>query len=500
MRKGKIAKNTFASLFLQICTVICGFIVPKLILSSYGSAVNGLVNSITQFLSFIALMDLGVGAVVISALYKPLADNNQNQIDRIVTSSDKFFRVIGRILFCYVIVLIVIYPFLVKKDFGFVYTATLIAAISISSFSQFYFGMTDRLLLTADQRGYIQYNAQTITLILNTLACVVLIKIGCSIHIVKLTTSLIYLVRPIFLRAYINHNYCLNRRVKYEVEPIKQKWNGIAQHISAVVLNDTDTVVLTALSTLSAVSIYSVYNLVVSGLKKLFESSTNGVEAALGQAWAKKEYSECNRLFSFAEWLIHTSVTYVFTCTVLLIVPFVEIYTKGINDAEYVQPLFAILIVLAHTMHCYRLPYHIMVKAAGRYKETQKCYYVAALLNLVVSILAVKKWGLIGVAIGTLIAMIYQTIWMVIYNSKYLINETGKRFIKQMLINLLLFFGCYTTLPLFISLKSISLSSWIVMAIEVAVIVAAIEIFVNIIFYKDFVEVFFDKLRKENRK
>lgn len=500
MRKGKIAKNTFASLFLQICTVICGFIVPKLILSSYGSAVNGLVNSITQFLSFIALMDLGVGAVVISALYKPLADNNQNQIDRIVTSSDKFFRVIGRILFCYVIILIVIYPFLVKKDFGFVYTATLIAAISISSFSQFYFGMTDRLLLTADQRGYIQYNAQTITLILNTLACVVLIKIGCSIHIVKLTTSLIYLARPIFLRAYINHNYCLNRRVKYEVEPIKQKWNGIAQHISAVVLNDTDTVVLTALSTLSAVSIYSVYNLVVSGLKKLFESSTNGVEAALGQAWAKKEYSECNRLFSFAEWLIHTSVTYVFTCTVLLIVPFVEIYTKGINDAEYVQPLFAILIVLAHTMHCYRLPYHIMVKAVGRYKETQKCYYVAALLNLVVSILAVKKWGLIGVAIGTLIAMIYQTIWMVIYNSKYLINKTGKRFIKQMLINLLLFFGCYTTLPLFISLKSISLSSWIVMAIEVAVIVAAIEIFVNIIFYKDFVEVFFDKLRKENRK
>lgn len=49
MGKGKIAKNTFASLFLQICTVICGFVVPKLILSHYGSAVNGLVNSITQF-------------------------------------------------------------------------------------------------------------------------------------------------------------------------------------------------------------------------------------------------------------------------------------------------------------------------------------------------------------------------------------------------------------------------------------------------------------------
>lgn len=324
----------------------------------------------------------------------------------------------------------------------------------------------------------------------------VLIKIGCSIHIVKLATSLIYLARPIVLRAYINHNYRLNRRTKYEEEPIKQKWNGIAQHISAVVLNDTDTVVLTALLTLSAVSIYSIYNLVVSGLKKLFESSTNGIEAALGEAWAKKEYGKCKRLFLSAEWFIHTLVTYVFTCTAILIVPFVKVYTKGINDAEYAQPLFAILIVLAHTMHCYRLPYHIMVKAAGRYKETQSCYYVAAFLNLAISILAVKKWGLIGVAIGTLIAMIYQTIWMVIYNSKYLINETGKRFVKQMMINLLLFLGCYATLPLFISLKSISFSGWIMMAIEVALLVAIIEIIVNIIFYRDFAGVFFNKLRK----
>ena len=221
------------------------------------------------------------------------------------------------------------------------------------------------------------------------------------------------------------------------------------------------------------------------------------MEAALGEAWAKKEYGECNRLFSFAEWFIHTSVTYVFTCTALLIVPFIEVYTKGINDAVYAQPLFAVLIVLAHTMHCYRLPYHIMVKAAGHYKETQKCYYVAAFLNLAVSILAVKRWGLIGVAIGTLVAMIYQTIWMVIYNSKHLISGTEKRFVKQMLINLLIFFGCHTAMPLFVSMKNVSISGWIIMAIEVALCVAAVELFVNVIFYRDFAKVTFNKLRKE---
>lgn len=496
MENKKIAKNTLSSLLLQVCSVLCGFIVPKLILSSYGSDVNGLVNSITQFLSFIALMDLGVGAVVISALYKPLAERNRLQIDRIVTSSDKFFRAIGRILLGYVVVLIVVYPLLVKDDFGFVYSATLIAAISISSFSQFYFGMTDRLLLTADQRGYVQYNAQTITLILNTVACAVLIKAGCSIHFVKLTTSLIYLARPVFLRVYINHTYSLNREANYDGEPIKQKWNGIAQHVSAVVLNDTDTVVLTVLSTLSAVSIYSVYNLVVSGLKKLFESATNGVEAALGEAWAKNDSNRCYRLFSFVEWGLHTSITYVFTCTALLIVPFVEVYTKGVNDANYAQPLFALLIVLAHTMHCYRLPYHIMVKATGRYKETQKCYYIAAAMNLGVSIIFVRKWGLIGVAIGTLVAMLYQTVWMALYNSRNLIKGTRIRFAKQMTVDLMLFFGCYFVLPRFVIMKDISVLGWVVMAMKIAGLVAVIVVLINMLFYRNYTRTILKKLGK----
>ena len=40
---------------------------------AYGSDVNGLVSSITQFLGYIALVEGGVGGVIRAALYKPLA-------------------------------------------------------------------------------------------------------------------------------------------------------------------------------------------------------------------------------------------------------------------------------------------------------------------------------------------------------------------------------------------------------------------------------------------
>ena len=99
---------------------------------------------------------------------------------------------------------------------------------------------------------------------------------------VKLTTSLIYVARPLILRMYVNRHYDINRNIEYDEEPIKQKWNGVSQHIAAVVLDSTDTIVLTMFATLADVSIYGVYNLVVHGVKQLFMSLTNGIQSLLG--------------------------------------------------------------------------------------------------------------------------------------------------------------------------------------------------------------------------
>ena len=74
MRGRLLAKNTIASLIAQITAIVCGFILPRFFLEYYGSDVNGLINSITQFLGIISFLELGVGAVVQSSLYKPLAE------------------------------------------------------------------------------------------------------------------------------------------------------------------------------------------------------------------------------------------------------------------------------------------------------------------------------------------------------------------------------------------------------------------------------------------
>lgn len=465
MRKKLLAKNTVASLLSQITALVCGFILPRLFLEYFGSEVNGLVNSITQFLGVISFLELGVGAVVQSSLYKPLAEGDKQQVSRVMVSADRFFRRLAQILLGYVLLLVTVYPLIANQSFGYLYTATLIAAISISSFSQYYFGIVNSLLLNADQRGYIQYNAQTITVVLNTVVCVFMIKLGGSVQLVKLTTSLIYLARPLALRIYVNRRYQIDWKIQYDGEPIQQKWNGVAQHIAAVVLDGTDTIVLTLLSTLSNVSIYSVYFMVIKGVKTLFLSMTNGIQSLLGELWARQELEELRKTFGWTEWCIHTGTTFVFSCTAALIVPFVRVYTAGINDANYIQPAFAILLTLANAMHCLRLPYNIMVLAAGHYKQTQKNYIVAATINIVLSVLTVKAWGLIGVAIGTFAAMAYQTVWLAIYDSKHFVSWPMKSVIKQFAVD-----GITAVFIVVISgiltMHSVTYLSWIMLALS----------------------------------
>ena len=495
MKNNILFYNSISPLIYQVITVICGFILPRLILSNFGTEINGLVNSISQFLGVISFLELGVGAVVQSSLYKPLADNDNINVSKVIASADKFFRKLGYILAIYVIVMLFYYPYLVKQSFGFVFTATLILAISIRSFAQYFFGIVNRLLLMADQKAYIQYVAQTLAIIINTVACYSLIMLDCSVQIVYGMTSLIFFLQPYVIHLYIKEYYALDREIHYDVEPIKQKWNGVAQHIAAVILTGSDTVVLTIFSNLVNVSIYTIYFLPMSGARLVIMSMISGIEALIGNLWAKQDLAELRKVFAWTEWSIHTGTTLIFTLTAILIVPFVQVYTHGVNDANYIQPLFGVLLVAANSGHCLRLPYNIMILAAGHYKQTQHNYIIAAVMNIAISIVCVMQFGLIGVALGALAAMVYQTVWMAWYNSKNFIQWPMKNFFKQIGVDAVSAVGIFA-IGSYFSLSAVGYLSWVILAMKVTACGIFVALLINYVFYKRFMLEITDKLMK----
>jgi hypothetical protein len=478
--------NTLMSFALQVTTVICGFIVPWLILQNYGSDVNGVVSSINQFLQVIALLELGVGAVIQTAFYKPLAYKDNESISAIYKSGSKFFRKIALILTVYVIVLIAIYPLMVANSFDNLYTVTLIAAMSISYFAQYYFGILDRLLLVADQKGYVQYIAQIITLVLNTVACAVFIYLGASIQIVKLVTSLLFLLRPFVLHVYVKRHYEIDNSVIYEKEPIEQKWNGVAQHLSSLVIDYSSIIILTVLSTLSNVSIFAVYNLIVFGLRQLIVSLTEGMRAYMGELWVTDSIDSLIEKFASYEWALHTVSTGAFSCAFALAIPFVEVYTSGVIDVDYNQPVFSALLILSGLLYCYRLPYNTLVLIAGHYKQTQWNYIVSAFVSLFVSSICASLIGLPGVCIGLIISMIFQLGYLIRYQRAHILGWPLKKVMKQFGIDTVTIAAFICTAMFVNSAIPFSIDSfviWVLIAFVDVLIWLVIALIVNGVFY-----------------
>ena len=501
-RKQKLFANSITSLVYQVISLVCGFILPRLFLQHFGSGVNGLVTSITQFLGLIYLCDLGVGAVVQSTLYEPLSHNDMNEVSKIVISAEKFFKNVARLLIVYTILLVFLYPLIHKDEFDYLYTASLIIVISISTFAQYYFGMTYRQLLNADQLGFIVFSIQSIVLILNTIICCVLMEFNASIQFIKLISSLLFVLQPLMFSLVARHKYTLDKTIVLTEEPIKQKWNGFAQNIASVVLANTDVFVLTIMSSLQNVSIYGVYHMIVAGVKQIIISMSNGMLAMLGNMLALGENDKLNKTFDMFEWVIHTVVTIAFSITALLIIPFVRIYTKGINDAEYIVPLFAGLITLAEASYCLRLPYNMVVMAACHYKQTQWSAIIEALINVLVSVILVHQYGLIGVALGTLIAMLYRTIYFAIYLHNNILKRKLTHFVKHVVIDLLsvavLFFIVEIANPFYI-MNDESYLSWMFLAVKIALTCVIVVGLINLLTYKNFVIQIFKRRNKKKK-
>lgn len=421
MRSRKALINTIFSLLEEAVSFICGFILPRLILTSFGSKFNGLTTSITQFLACAVLLRSGIGGATRAALYKPLAEDDQQEFNAIVRATDIYMKKIGAILGASIIIFASIYPFLVRTEFGWFFTFSLFLIIGASTFAESFFGITYLIVLQADQRLWVSSFLKIICHILNTTLGVILIKAGASIHMVKLGSAVVYVVYPVAMGAYVQKKYKIDKKVQPDYKAISQRWDAFWHQVSVFVMNNTDVMILTFFSNMLEVSVYSVYHMVTNGLRRLAYAFSNGLEAPFGNMIAKKEFKTLKENFSVTENIIYGICTIIYTCAAVLILSFVKLYTKNVNDVNYIRPIFAYLTILAGFFSGIRMPYQLVVQAAGHYKQTKIFAIIEPIINIIISIVFVIKYGLVGVAVGSLVAIIFRTIQYSYYMSRHIV-------------------------------------------------------------------------------
>lgn len=423
MEKKLILKNICSSIMLQIVNIISGFILPRIILDTFGSEVNGLVSSLNQFLGYISLFEGGITGVVTASMYEPIVKQDQYRISQTIKTADLFFRKIAIIFLIYTVILSIIYPFMVDTDFSFVYICSLTWILCISLFVQYFFSLSMKVLLIADKKIYIVCITQIVIVLLNTLLTVMIARTCSSIHLIRLCSSCLYILQPVVFNYNIKKSFCINRSVETNQKMIAQRWNGFGINMAAFIHNNTDIVVLTLLASLKDVSVYSVYFLVVAGLKSLIISVSNSMAPNIGQVFAGGNYEILRNSFRKYEFTVLYLTYITFTVGGLCITPFVQLYTSSIHDADYNHPLFGWIIVAAEMVFCIREPYVTIAYAANRFKDFTKIAYLEAILNIVLSVMLVMSFGIVGVAVGTLISMGYRTVMQIKYLHWHILHK-----------------------------------------------------------------------------
>lgn len=197
MRNKATLINMISGLILQTFTILSGFILPKIILTCFGSEVNGLVSSLNQFLSYISLVEGGITGVVMANLYKPIVEKDEQKISAVMVTANRFFKKIGILFVAYSVGYQSFIRFFFKTEFNFAYVCSLTLILSITVLVQYMFSITLKTLLDADKRVYVVNFTQTLIVICNVIFAQISVWVYPSIHILKLISGILFILQPV---------------------------------------------------------------------------------------------------------------------------------------------------------------------------------------------------------------------------------------------------------------------------------------------------------------
>jgi len=439
--KGRNARiNAFLGFFNQFVILALGLVIPRLVLVNYGSEVNGLLTTVTQIFTYVALLEAGIGNASINAFYKPIVAQDKDGICDVFSATQKYFRKVTLLYALCVIVISFGYPLVVASELNYATIFWVIFFQGMSGVVTFYFSAAYRQLLTADGKYYIISTIHLIIYILSSASKIILMSYGVDIVFLQVLNFIITCIQILMFVWVMRKRYGYLKKVSSPNMAALSERNAFVVHeVSSTIFSSTDALVLSTFCSLKVTSVYTVYNMVFTSLSSLINSVNNGLNYILGHVYAKNDSKKYEVAHDTYESIYMMSVFAVFTVAYVLILPFVSLYTAGVVDIQYVDEFLPILFVGIQLLSCSRAVASRLITISGHAKATQGRSIIEACINLVASLILVNLIGIYGVLLGTIIALLYRSNDIIIYANKKILKRSPYCTYKKMLVYLSIF-------------------------------------------------------------
>lgn len=485
MKKSKLLKNVIISFGGQFIAIVLGLIVPRYFILSYGSDVNGFLSTIIQIFTYMALLEAGIGQAARNLLFKPFQKNDKDEISEIASIALIYYR---RFTFVYgvgVVLLALLLPLVLKTN---VDSATIILIVLFEGFAgviSFYFIETPSIILGVDGKNYINNAINLINRIVVYLVKIFMAVNGFPIVILQFTSFIITIVKGIVYDLYFKKYYSwikwkqVNKNIK-----LKDRGSYIITEIASTVFNSTDMIVLSIFLSTQLASVYSVYNMVYGNIHLLLNAVYFSIVYILGIAFHTdlKKYELLHDVFTsffLGSMTILMSVCYVLT------IPFVSLYTRGVADIKYIYYGMPLMFSLVQILSWSRYVAGNLTGIAGYAKQTSYVSLIEAIINIVLSIILVRKFGIIGVLFATIIALPLKVVWCIYISDKKVMNRSCKKSVSILGINFTFFF-LIVFLSYFFRPTIVSYGQFFVWGVILCIVFGMVGMGLNFLVNKDF--------------
>ena len=400
-------RNLWWGLLGNVITSLVAIVIPRLFIVNYGSEVNGLLTSIRQIYVYLALLEAGVGDASVIALYGPIGRRDHKAANEILAATHYYYKKIGFIYAAAIIALGLIYPLLLNTDIPYSVCCLVILLQGSGSVISYLFQGKYNMLLRVDNRNYVTTNLGTITSVLTDICRIGLLMMGRSIVAVQATYLAFNLIKMLYIAWYIRRNYpWIDLSVKPNFQAISQKSAVLVHQVSSLVFSHTDVLILTFVSGLKTVSLYSMYATIYGMVSNIITITTNSVQSVLGQTFHSDQKKYILMQDTFETYYL-ALVFGLFAIASIFILPFMKLYTAG-ADINYIDYKLPILFGAYQLLTYGRTSANLIISFAGKFKETQWRAWLETIINLAVSFACVFRFGIYGVLFGTIAALLYR--------------------------------------------------------------------------------------------
>lgn len=420
-RRKKSLQNVVVSLISEIAVALVGLLLPQAIILNYGSRANGLITSLQQLLQYFTLIEGGLSGAAVFALYKPLAEGDTPQIRRILSAARSLYTRIGSVYVLITGTAAILYPFFIA-DSGYPHwvVTLLFCLIGMNGATQLFFIGKYKVLLNASQNNRYVVLLNAISTILFSL--VIIAASYCRVHILVavLLSSMAYLFRSLCFwlvsrRLYPEYHF---ERTPEPYTFRNQREVFVQQILSMLVMNACILILSFSRTDMAEISVFTVYNMVLTAIYMLINVVPNGVSASFGDLIARNDRIRLQQVYAEYELLYQIFWAIVFSCVSTLYAPFMFLYTSGVADADYIRPGLCMLFSIMGGIWAIRIQQSVVIVAAGKYKEIQRNSIVEAILAVLLPAAGLYIAGLEGMMVGRVLAALYRMVDFIRFNHR----------------------------------------------------------------------------------